>query len=910
MNQTSAPQFVTFGELLRYLRKRMQLSQEELGRALGYSRVMITRLENGERMPDPAMVKTVFVEALGLTQEPELAARLVDLAALARASSARVGTVSTAYKEPMGRANLPPALTRFIGREREIDTLLRLMSDHRLVTLTGSGGVGKTRLALELGRRVTFMSVDRIWLVELATISDAAMVPSTIAKVLGLSAIPSLNPVEQLVAFLRDARCLLILDNCEHLLEESARLVEHLLLTCPGLRVLATSREALRSSGEQAWRVRPLEAPKLSDLPAFEDARQFEAIQLFEQHACSADASFALNREMLPAVVHICHQLGGIPLAIEMAAAQIAACTIEEIATGLNLQLDNLTGGRRTALPRHQTLRAAMDWSYRLLNPAEQHLLARLAVFAGGWTADAAARVCDATLSNLHDLVGKSMVVATPSSTGTRYHMLEIMRQFAAEKLRERGLPEQDALAQRHLAYFIELCEETMDLGGAHVTEWARRVEADYANIRAAYERSRAWSARDRGEAMLRLAGGLRPYWHNRGGIREGLAWLDEALAIGVAAPDEARAKALLARGTNSYLINRPSAIAFIKQSLTLFEKIGHKAGMASALETISIDDHQPEGVLRAHKLFVEIGSLAGQARTIRNLGHIAYGNPGGATLAKSYYQQALDIGLETKDRNVVYECFTGLSAIDPELGERLCQQAIEQLTEIDEAEYRATLFYALGVACVNTVKLEAAREALECSMAIWRKQGTLFTMHGGTGSIANLLGYVYQALGETTQAIAVWSEAAHSSRIGLGVDALEAEIRLALLHKEYGEAASKLKQFLANSVSSKALTGDIGDDLNLIVVTTDFASALLGRGNRIPALTLLGAISAAVKSHEVADGLSWARSYGMLQYMLCTHAISSTRATISGDEEQAAWSDGEQLPMEIAVDRAMKSVA
>jgi non-specific serine/threonine protein kinase len=340
----------------------------------------------------------------------------------------------------------------------------RLLSTTRLLTLTSTGGCGKTRLAHEVAARVLPAYEHGVWLVELAALSDPVLVAQTVASVLGVREVPGRTIEETLAGYLREESLLLILDNCEHLIDACARLAESLLRTCPGLGVLATSREALGIAGEATFRVPSLSAPEPGDTAA-ERVGNFEAVRLFLERARLAASDFRLTDENAPAVAEICRRLDGIPLALELAAARVRSLTAAQIAERLDDRFRLLTGGSRTALPRQQTLRALIDWSHDLLAEDERALLRRLSVFAAGWSLEAAQAVCagegissDEVFDLLVHLIDKSLVQAEVQGSEARYRLLETVRQYARDKLAETG--EAAAVRDRHLGFFLQLAEE------------------------------------------------------------------------------------------------------------------------------------------------------------------------------------------------------------------------------------------------------------------------------------------------------------------------------------------------------------------------------------------------------------------------------------------------------------------
>jgi predicted ATPase/class 3 adenylate cyclase len=429
--------------------------------------------------------------------------------------------------------NLPIQLTSFVGRERELAAVQQLLLGERLVTLTGAGGVGKTRLALRLAADRLDSIADGVWLVDLAPLADANLVPQAVAAALGVREQPERPLVQTLADALRDRHLLLLLDNCEHLVAACAALADSLLRACPWLRVLATSREPLGITGEAIWRVPPLASPEPDRLPSLESLVQYEAVRLLLDRAELAAPSFAITEQNAAAVAQVCQQLDGLPLALELAAARVKVLSMEQLAARLSDRFRLLTGGSRSALPRQQTLRALVDWSYDLLTEPEQVLFRRLAVFAGGCTLEAAEAVCAGdgvqpgeVLEHLARLVDKSLVIAEPSpGSQVRYRLPETIRQYSAEKLGEAG--EGATLRGRHRDWCLALAERT----GPGVLDPQRLawLEREYDNLRAALR-----SSIDSGQAEpgLRLAAGLCDFWYARGYSSEGCAWLAELLAL------------------------------------------------------------------------------------------------------------------------------------------------------------------------------------------------------------------------------------------------------------------------------------------------------------------------------------------------------------------------------------------
>ena len=436
-----------------------------------------------------------------------------------------------------------------MGRERKIEEVRRKLAISRLLTLTGVGGSGKTRLALEVARDLLEAYPDGVWLVELAPLSEEVLVPKAVAEALKVLERPEEPLSDTLADVLGDRQLLLVVDNCEHLLEATARLVDKLLDSCPRLRILATSREAIGVEGEIRWDVPPLSIPDPQHTPSLEELEGYESARLFVERARGRDPSFSLNPHNAIAVAEICRWLEGIPLAVELAAARVGALSLEQIAQRLADSLKLLTGGARTAVNRQRTLKGTLDWSYELLSEGEKKLFGRLSVFAGGWTLEASEAVGGGggveereVLDILSGLVDKSMVVARGGDQGgVRYRMLEPVRQYALDKLEESD--EAEEARRRHAEFFLALAEDAEPrLRGAEDVEWLERLEREHDNLRAAL----SW-ALERGEVelALRLAGALWTFWHAHGHSGEGRKWLEEALAKDDRASVAARLKAL-----------------------------------------------------------------------------------------------------------------------------------------------------------------------------------------------------------------------------------------------------------------------------------------------------------------------------------------------------------------------------
>jgi predicted ATPase len=492
--------------------------------------------------------------------------------------------------------NLPVQLTSFVGRERELAETRKLLSHTPLLTLIGPGGTGKTRLTLQLAAEILPEFPDGVWLVQLAQLADPALVLPTIAAELGIREVPGVLLIDLVTRFVESRQLLIILDNCEHLVESCAQQAEHLLSHCPSLKMIASSREALGIAGETVYRVPPLALPPVGRA-ALETMQQSEAVQLFIQRAAAVKPNIVLNERNAPAVAQICRRLDGIPLALELAAARVALLTPEQIATHLDDRFRLLTGGSRTALPRQQTLRSLIDWSYDLLSEPECLLFCQLSVFVGGWSLEAAEAVSPEldVLELLAQLVQKSLVVVEERGepAATRFRLLETIRQYARDKLLKRGNVEQ--VRDRHLEYYLNFVEAgEPNLYGPHRLEWIDRFELDLDNFRAALQ----WGLEYNIDAALRLGGALPVVWVSRG-LREGRSWLQAALDRAAALPepqgDEAShsrqaalAKGLVGLGQIAYGDgDYQSGLEASEQAVSLYKQLGDPFGLGFALSSL-----------------------------------------------------------------------------------------------------------------------------------------------------------------------------------------------------------------------------------------------------------------------------------------------------------------------------------
>jgi len=500
----------------------------------------IGALERGERRTPQRETLSLLTNALALGTEE----RATFEAAAARQSAPRATrSVATGLWPKAATSNLPIALTDIIGRGTELAEIAALLHEHRLVTLTGTGGIGKTTVALEVARAFYDDPAGggAAWLVELAPLTDQQFVTATIAGALGVQEISHRSLLETLLAYLRPKNVLLVLDNCEHVIVEAAHVVDALLRGSPGMRILATSREPLRVGGERAYRLPPLAAPVLEDFTGSRrlctaEVATFPAVHLFVERAQAVDRHFSLTDENAPLVAEICGRLEGIPLAIELAAARVTAISLPALLGKLTRQLALLGGGDRTALARQQTMRATIEWSYELLSEPERRLFEGFSVFSGGCALEAAAAVFagDEEVQSdvfelLSSLVDKSLIVADVDGRAPRYRMLEMFRQYARERLAAQGAL--DAVCGRHAAAYFEIAGRlAAEARERPDREWHGPARLELDNWRAALE----WALGAQNDIVLgqRLASRLKAVWHSFG-ASEGLRWIRLALDRG-----------------------------------------------------------------------------------------------------------------------------------------------------------------------------------------------------------------------------------------------------------------------------------------------------------------------------------------------------------------------------------------
>lgn len=688
--------------------------------------------------------------------------------------------------------NLPRQLTTFIGREIEIAEVESLLQSTALLTLTGAGGCGKTRLAIQAAADLLDSFPDGVWLIEFGSLSEPTRVPQAVAAVLGVREEAGRALLQRLVDVLRPKTLLLLLDNCEHLLAACAGLIDVLLRACPRLKIMATSREGLGITGETLYYVPSLSLPDPNrlprhseELPAF--VSQFEAVRLFADRAVAAATTFTVTPQNATAIAQVCHRLDGIPLAIELAAARVKSLPVAQIAVRLNDRFRLLTEGSRTALPRQQTLRALIDWSYDLLSPHERELFHRLSVFAGGFTLEAAEAVCadppasvepesigdapvfvgaDDVLGLLTHLVDRSLVAAESGEGRVRYRLLETLRQYGREKLAASG--HLARVENSRLAYFLAVAEEAdKKLRGSEQAWWLELLEQEHDNLRAALYWCLGGACVDQGdvgdhtlfsaenraadfgdppadepsmqrgsaETGLRLAALLWWFWHVRGYFTEGREWLAAGLNR---APQNtsARARALngaavLARNQGDYA----AAQALSEQSLAMKRELGDRQGVAAALNTLATLALQRSDYAAAKPFYQEslqiersMGSRQGVTASLIGLANVAL-EQGDYGAARRLYLESLTIKRDLRDKRGIATSLAGLGAVafclaDFPAARISLQESLDIRRELGDRRGIANCLEVLGSLAVYQESHEEAEELLAESLALHRELG------------------------------------------------------------------------------------------------------------------------------------------------------------------------------------------
>jgi predicted ATPase/DNA-binding XRE family transcriptional regulator len=790
---------VSFGEWLKRRRSALGLTQEQLALQIHCSTSALRKFESEERRPSAEVVESL---AEIFTIPPEERPSFLrfargDWQAFVGGDTENAPWHASKIEQ---QSNLPSPITSFIGREKEQVEVLQLLDKNRLVTLTGTGGIGKTRLAIQVGNRLVQGYPDGVWFIPLDSLFDPLLVPQTVASVLDIRESAERPVMETLRHALRGKTLLLILDNCEHLLNSCAQLTTILLTHCPNLRILTTSRELLNNEGEATYYLPSLSTPAESAAP--ETLAEYESIQLFVERAGLALSTFQLREETAQPIVDICRRVDGIPLAIELTAARVNFLNVEEISKQLHKSFALLESNHRTTLSRHQTLQASLDWSWSLLTDSEQVFLRQLSVFAGGWTLEAAESICDGNALNLTKaLVQKSLIkVKHDLERETRYHFHEMVRQYAHEKLLEAGGVE--ALRDKHLAYFVKLVEQAEpELYRSNQIFWFNKLDEELDNLRMALE----WALATDVQAGLRIASIPWRFWQRRD-YREWGDWLGQLLDR-YPKSDSLRAQALavssayffaqgnmaearkvaeqalqLARALSDpqnealSLLFLGRSIAFpggylegtplLEQSRDIYRAVGDKIGQAMATGWMGIDhndlEHSNSLLLKSLKLHRELGNLTGIAYCLAFLGYHAIL---GMNFSSSgpWLEEARTLYHELGDVINEADALEGLGILADRQGD--FQQAYTYFEQSITLYDKARGYWAywprvrMGHAFLREGNIAQAREIFEITIQEFQKDevlliGVIYTIEG----LASL--HVNQGDAERAARLIAWADA------------------------------------------------------------------------------------------------------------------------------------------------------
>jgi predicted ATPase/DNA-binding CsgD family transcriptional regulator len=830
-----------------------------------------------------------------------------------------------------GRHNLPVLLTSFVGRDGELAELGRLLRETRLVTLTGSGGCGKTRLALQAAAERVAYRPDGVWLAELAALRDPEQVPTALAAAMTVHEPEAVSVLDALGGAIGEQAPLVVLDNCEHLVRRCAEVVEHLLLVCPQIQFLATSREPLGVPGEMTWRVPSLSFPTEVSTARLEDLRRFEAVQLFVERARRARPRFALTEENTASVAEICTRLDGIPLALELAAARTRVLPPNQIAAGLHDRLQLLTGGSRTAVPRQQTLEASVAWSYDLLEEPEQALLRRLSVFAGGFTIPAAEAVGpddeiapNQVLGLVSQLADKSLVVAGDDADG-RFRMLETIRRYAARCLDEAG--EEDDTRRRHFEHFFAAADRRPTEGEDH---YRQRLRADYDNLRKALE----WAAdQDDPGLLLVLATRLATFWSLSIHLAEARHWLRIAIDRGGSADPVHRARALGSLSqVASLAADMSTAMSAGTEGLDLLRQLGDTQGMIVTLTslgssaTIMAEPDAGRGYLEEAAALAEAtGDRRSVAYALALTGRTAVNSATNRDAGRTALRHSIEIAEEcgAKDVECIALCLLGvLDALDckPSAAAAQLTEALPELREAGDGFFLSFCLVALVHSQTLLGDFDGAEAACRELDAIGKAMGAarLYFAARARGWLAFCQGHWAESVSFFREQLSYYASVALRGRFA-------GDLAWAELLAGHGDAArQRLDDFvrsadpdrtcLALPLAVRALIArtdgdhDSAEELAVRAVAVSPTDAF-GRLTVWSCLTVLAAIKAD-GSFEVATRLAgasaaFARDVSLTPQpalkSLIEPALHRCREALGDARFAETWAEGERLALEEA---------
>jgi predicted ATPase/DNA-binding SARP family transcriptional activator/Tfp pilus assembly protein PilF len=810
--------------------------------------------------------------------------------------------------------NLPIPLTSFIGRKTELAQVKALIIGSRLLTLTGTGGTGKTRLSIQAAMDLMNTFRDGVWWIELASITNAALVPQAVAKAMGIGEKPKQTMTETLISALRSKNVLLILDNCEHLIVACAELAELLVRECANLKILATSREPLNIPGESVWHVPTLSVP--AELPTREQLMlTYESVRLFVERARAVNPEFELTEDNVHAVTQICRRLDGIPLAIELAAARIAILSPQEITVRLDDRFNLLTHGSRTALPRQQTLRALVDWSYDLLAEEERTLLRRLAVFSGGRTLATIENVCafgaiqkSQVLDLMTRLVAKSLIIPERSAHDgeTRYGFLDTIKHYAREKLTQSG--EEVETRQRHLDYFVTVTETIApELGGARQTELVRQIEREHANLRVAL---RFALDHQQPENALRLCNALSEFWDVRGYLGEARESLRRALEAGQtnlanSPTREFHTCYAWAQVNAAQLATKQgdldAALGFGNAGLATMRELQDQPGIVTALNILGIIARmQSDWTLARTQLETalqiarELHDRRRTAGLLRNLG-IVFEFQGDYGEARRLYKESLQLSREQGDSRAIALTLSNLGNLAQQQGDyasarELYDQILTIHREMGARWSVAATLTNLGNLAHSQGDYAAARDFHEEGLRTMREIGD----KRGIAILLNNLGNATLALGDFPAARKLHEESLRLRR------ELNDKRGIAIALGNLGDVASGMLEYAqAQKFYADSLLGlsELGDKLPIVNCLIGSAETAAGLEQYIRAAKLTGGIHALIPTMEGQIDTRESERFD--------RAMNLARTYLDAAAFDVAWNDGLKLTMAQTIELA-----
>lgn len=739
--------------------------------------------------------------------------------------------------------NLPVQLTSFIGREDEIKQIKNAFKQTRLLTLTGSGGSGKTRLSLQISADVIDDFENGVWFIEIASLSDAVSLLQAIMKVFGLKEQPKRNPEETICEYLHEKEMLVILDNCEHLIAPCAYLAVILLSNSPKLKIISTSREALRCDGEQIHRVRSLDSPDPNEEISPENLLQYEAVRLFMERALLINKDFRLTNDNAPYLKEICYRLDGIPLAIELAAARTKILSVEKIFDRLKDRFRLLSGGIRTALPRQQTLKALIDWSHDLLTDEEKIFWRRLSVFTAGWTIEAAEEVCsdeilekERILALSDQLAEKSIIVYDPEKE--RYRILETIKQYGEEKLREAN--ETESVKAKHLYYFMDFAEKSeVKLKGSEEKIWLEILETEQSNIQSAIE----WSATKAGEKEegARLASASQIFWSIRGHITTGKRLLESVLANQSEVSKEVLGKVKTRLGSQLIFLGEfEKSKEYLEEGLMLLRECGEKIVITDTINMLGNVEMYLGDYRMAQKLFEEnlsisrsTGNKHVMALTLNNLGNKKY-IEGNYAEAQRLYEESLALRRELGNVQGIAISLYNLGNITLDQGEyeksrKLFEESLEISREIGDKRMIASSLNCLGGIATIQEEYERARKLIEESLTLNRGIGEKRNIARSLSFLGRLeqnLGFYEKAQNIFEETFALTSQIGEKNGIAFALNDLGNVLFLLENYEQsqkYYEESLALRQELSEK---RAIAQSLWDMGNVLYITGKYEKA------------------------------------------------------------------------------------